>query len=176
VLLTGGASRRMGFDKATFALDGETLAMHAAGVLRGVCDPVVEVGPGATTLPCVREQPEGQGPLAALLAGADALATDGPIVVLACDLPFIAEPAVRWLADYHAPGSVVPVIGGREQYSCARWSAVAIAHGRAAYARGERALRTLVDAGDTTRAAADEHATAFADVDTPGDLRRLGLS
>jgi len=176
VLLTGGASRRMGVDKATLMVEGETLAVRAGGVLGRVCDPVVEVGYGASGLPCVREDPEGDGPLAALLRGADALANGAPIIVLACDLPFIDEHTLRWLADHPAAGSVVPTVAGRDQYTCARWSRAAIAYGRAALARGERALRTLLDAGDTTRAAADEHASAFADVDTPADLRRLGLS
>ncbi len=69
VLLTGGASRRMATDKATIVWRGETLAARAARVLTAVCDPVIEVGPGATQLPCVREHPAGSGPLAAFVAG-----------------------------------------------------------------------------------------------------------
>src|SRR5438105_2544862 len=57
VLLTGGASRRMGLDKATLVVDGETFAQRAARVLTAACDPVIEVGSGVTVLPCAREEP-----------------------------------------------------------------------------------------------------------------------
>ena len=54
ILLTGGASRRMGTDKATIVVGGETLARRTARLLSAVCDPAVEVGPGASDLPAVR--------------------------------------------------------------------------------------------------------------------------
>ena len=46
ILLTGGRSRRLGVDKATLVLDGETLAQRAARRLGAVYDPVVEAGDG----------------------------------------------------------------------------------------------------------------------------------
>jgi molybdopterin-guanine dinucleotide biosynthesis protein A len=171
ILLTGGASTRMGRDKATIAVDGETLAARGARVLAAVCDPVIEVGPGVTALRAVRESPPGSGPLAALFAGYDALHTnDGSVFLLACDLPFVTESIVRVLVEHPAGGSVVPVVEGREQYACARWSAGAIAD-----ARGGTALRDLMRAGDVTTVAVDD-AQVLQDVDTPEDLRRLGLS
>ena len=57
VLLTGGASRRMGTDKARLVVDGETLAARSARVLAAVCEPVIEVGPGVSGLPAVEEEP-----------------------------------------------------------------------------------------------------------------------
>ena len=73
VLLTGGASRRMGVDKARIVVNGETLAARSARVLASVCDPVVEVGSGVSGLPAVQEEPSGAGPLVAMLAGVGAL-------------------------------------------------------------------------------------------------------
>jgi molybdopterin-guanine dinucleotide biosynthesis protein A len=166
----------MGVDKATLVVRGEPLAIHAARVLTAICDPVIEVGAGVTGLRCVREEPPGGGPLAALLAGADALATDMPIVLLACDLPFIDETVVRMLVDDPGNGSVVPMVAGRKQYACSRWSPAAIASARVEFARGERAMRALLAAGDAAFVAADQNARALADVDTPADLARLGLS
>jgi molybdopterin-guanine dinucleotide biosynthesis protein A len=91
ILLTGGASRRLGTDKATLVVDGVTLAVRAAASLteRGVV--AVEVGPGYTSLPAVREEPPGSGPLAAFVTGARAVADmlgeqPGALVLLACDL------------------------------------------------------------------------------------------
>jgi molybdopterin-guanine dinucleotide biosynthesis protein A len=175
VLLTGGASRRMGTDKATLPLGDATFATRAAAVLATVCAPVVEVGPGVTGLRAVREDPVGSGPLAAFLAGVDALAAPGSVFLLACDLPFVDAVTLAAVADHAGAGSVVPVVAGRPQYACARWSAAAIAAGRAALGAGERALRVLADV-DAESLAADALAPLLADVDTPEDLRRLGLS
>ena len=88
----------MGADKATLIVAGEPLAARAARVLRTVCAPVIEVGAGVTELPSVREEPAGAGPLAALLAGVDALGVDGPVLVLGCDLPFVdhGRAAAAW--------------------------------------------------------------------------------
>jgi molybdopterin-guanine dinucleotide biosynthesis protein A len=176
VLLTGGQSRRMGADKATLVVGGEALARRAARVLTAACNPVIEVGSGVTGLPCVREEPSGEGPLAGFLAGADALASDAAVVLLACDLPFIDDAVVRMLVEHPGKGSVVPSVEGRKQYACSRWSPAAIASARAAFANGERAMRALLGAGDTTIVIADEYARQLVDVDTPDDLARLGLS
>ncbi len=176
VLLSGGASRRMGVDKATLMIGGEALAQRAARVLTAACNPVIEVGSGATGLPCVREEPPGQGPLAGFLAGADALATDAAIMLLACDLPFLDEAVVRMLVEHPGNGSVVPTVEGHRQYACSRWSAAAIASARVAFAHGERAMRALLGADDASFVVADAHSRALTDVDTPEDLARLGLS
>lgn len=55
LLLTGGASRRMGADKALLEIGGRRLADRGASVLAAVCHPVLEVGPGVSGLPAVRE-------------------------------------------------------------------------------------------------------------------------
>src|SRR3954470_9716556 len=91
VLLTGGASRRMGTDKARLVVSGETLAARSARVLASVCDPVVEVGPGVSGLPVVQEEPPGAGPLVALLAGVGALGEPKTVILLACDLPNVSS-------------------------------------------------------------------------------------
>jgi molybdopterin-guanine dinucleotide biosynthesis protein A len=176
VLLTGGASRRFGTDKATLLVDGETLARRSGRVLASVCDPVIEVGSGVSSLPSVREDPAGSGPLAAFLAGIDALGIDGPAVLLGCDLPFVDEATIGWVARYNGSGSVVPVVAAREQYACSRWSVAAIERAREAFAAGARALGALTDFGDVVRVPADDRARALADVDTPNDATRLGVS
>jgi molybdopterin-guanine dinucleotide biosynthesis protein A len=180
VLLTGGASRRLGADKATVVVNGERLADHGARVLSGVCASVVEVGPGVTGLPACREDPVGAGPLAALVAGAAALgarAADG-VVLLACDLPGVDEPLVRLLTGWAGRGTVVPVAGGEPQTVCARYGRAALDEAVAALASGERSLRGLLARADhdlvsefAWRAVAP--AGAFADVDTPADLARV---
>jgi molybdopterin-guanine dinucleotide biosynthesis protein A len=176
LLLTGGASRRMGTDKAALpAVSG------LVDALRAVAQPVLEVGPGRTSLPAVADDPPGQGPLAALAAGAAALGLGsvGAALVLACDLPLVTVDLLRWLAAQ--PGTAVPVVDGRPQPLCARWDAADLARARSLYDQGERSLRTLLDQADVTWLdesawGAVATATAFADVDTPADLARLGLA
>ena len=174
-LLTGGASRRMGTDKATLPIGGELFAVRAARVLSEVCAPVFEAGRGITALPAVQEDPPGEGPLAAVLAVARVV--DAPaLLVVGCDLPFLTREVVALLAGHPGNGSVVPEVGGRLQYACARWSAGAITSARDAYARGERALRVLATAGDVTVIDANRYATELTDIDTPHDFDRAGLT
>jgi molybdopterin-guanine dinucleotide biosynthesis protein A len=174
VLLTGGTSRRMGVDKATMMVNGEILAARGARALSAVCDPVIEVGPGVTGLRHVREDPVGAGPLAAFLAGFDALRWGGPTVLLACDLPLAGAAVVERLVYDARAGSIVPVVDGRAQYACARWSEAAIAAGRDALASGSRALGAL--AVDVEEMTDPTFTMLLADVDTVDDLHRLGLS
>jgi molybdopterin-guanine dinucleotide biosynthesis protein A len=177
VLLTGGASSRMGVDKATLVVDGEALARRTARVLASVCDPAVEVGPGVSGLRAVREDPPGAGPLAALVAGAAALGTI-PLLLLGCDMPFVDAPLLRLLADWPGTGTVIPVADDRFQYACARYGSGAIDAAVAALGRGVGGLKCATDAGtiylhDEWRAVAPPH--AFADLDTPADLERFGF-
>jgi molybdopterin-guanine dinucleotide biosynthesis protein A len=95
-------------------------------------------------------------------------------------MPFVDEPLLRLLADRDGVATVIPVAAGRLQLACARYGPDAIARARDALARGETALRAAVDAGHQ-EVAEDEWLAvggpdAFADLDTPGDLDRLGLS
>jgi molybdopterin-guanine dinucleotide biosynthesis protein A len=179
LLLTGGASSRMGAPKATLLIDGEPLGQRAARLLASVCDPVLEVGPGHTSLPAVTEPVPGQGPLAALVAGVEALGTRGrpvPVLLLACDLPRVTAELLQTLATWPGTGTVVPLDGaGEPQAACARYSTRAQERARAALAGGARALRTLLDDDTdvTVFAPADER--VLADVDTPQDAARWGV-
>jgi molybdopterin-guanine dinucleotide biosynthesis protein A len=124
MLLCGGASQRMGFDKTQLVVGGSTMAVRTANLLSRVVASAVEVGPGLSGLWSLREEPPGAGPLAAVVAGWDALG-DGEYsaaLVLAGDLPFISEPLLRLLVEWESARSVVPVVDGRDQPLCARWS------------------------------------------------------
>lgn len=185
LLLTGGASRRMGSDKALLEVGGRRLVDRAVAVLSAVADPVVEVGPGWSGLPAVREDPPGTGPLAALGAGAAALRTaghEGPVLVLAVDMPHVTAGLLRFLAGRPGPGTVVPRAGGHPQPMCARYGPAVLAAVGERLATGGRSLRDLLEsmaqAGHVAWVEPEEWAAvagpeAFADVDTPEDLRRL---
>ena len=179
VLLTGGASSRMGTDKALVVVNGETLAARSARVLSAVCDPVIEVGLGVSGLPAIQEDPPRRGPLVALLAGVGALGDPPAVVLLACDLPFVEPALLRLLVEWPGTGTVVPVVDGRHQYACARYGGATLDAAKIAVRSGESSLRGIADAGFETVTEAEwgdvADARAFADVDTPDDLERLGL-
>ena len=179
VVLTGGSSRRLGFDKATVLVGDETLAARAARVLGSVCSPIVEVGPGHSGARAVREEPPGSGPLAGLLAGVDALGTDSA-VLLGCDLVRVEAPVLALLAGWDGAASVMPLAGGVPQLVCARYGADALAVARRRFAAGERSLRALLEEVAFDLVPEAEWRTvggadAFVDLDTPDDLVRLGL-
>ncbi len=174
ILLTGGASTRMGRDKATILVDGVPLAARTARQLAAVLSPCVEVGPGVSGLRAVQEEPPGAGPLAAVAAGALALPGESPALVIACDLPRLDARVLRWLVDHAGTGSVVPVWEGRTQPLCARWTAAALAYAVELVESGARSMQALLDAPDVELVAppADLAAT-LADVDTPEELAQI---
>jgi molybdopterin-guanine dinucleotide biosynthesis protein A len=183
ILLTGGRSRRLGVDKATLLVDGETLAVRAGRCLSAVCDPVLEVGDGASGRPSVRESPAGAGPLAALAAGGAALRErghDGGALLLAVDLPGVDERLLTWLRDRPGAPTVVPRVAGRLQPVCARYGADALLAADSVVAGGVRALHELFDVVehdvvDDAEWGTVVDADAFRDIDTPEDARRFGL-
>lgn len=179
VLLTGGASRRLGTDKAQVVVNDETLAARSARVLASACDPVIEVGPGVSGLPAVREEPAGAGPLVALLAGVGALGAPRSVILLACDLPNVSLELLRLLVEWPGSGTVIPVVAGRFQYACARYGPAAFDEAHASLRHGLTSLREIAGSDCEYISEADWGAVAtaleFADVDTPSDLRRLGL-
>jgi molybdopterin-guanine dinucleotide biosynthesis protein A len=183
VLLSGGASRRLGEPKAELLRDGERLADRAARVLTAVCDPVVEVGPGYSSLRVVREDPPGDGPLAGFAAASAALTAmghHGPVIVLAVDLPFVEIPLLAWLAAQSGSASVVPRIAGVAQSLCARYSPEARVDALALVGAREQSMRALLAKTpvdyvneEMLRGVADTR--SFNDVDTADDVAAAGL-
>jgi molybdopterin-guanine dinucleotide biosynthesis protein A len=111
VVLAGGASRRMGSDKALLTVGGETLAARAAHRLLAVCSHVVVADGGRGLLPGLPSVPDGPGggPAAGILGAAHAC-PGRPLLALACDLPavpseLLAELVMLATAPVQAPSS-----------------------------------------------------------------------
>lgn len=191
LLLTGGASRRMGRDKASLpsltglddpgARPGETLAQRTARLLAPVAHPILEVGPGRSGAPAVGDRVPFAGPLAALATGAAALREGGhlgPVLVLATDLPRLSPGMLRWLAHHPSPHAVVPLdAAGRPQPLCARYPLADLERAAGLVAAGERRLGALLELLVVERppaaawAGAAGRADALDDVDWPEDLQ-----
>jgi molybdopterin-guanine dinucleotide biosynthesis protein A len=178
----------MGRDKAAIRIPdrtgshGRTLAVRTAEMLLEVCSFTVEVGGGHSGLEWVLESPPGSGPLAAMAAGWRFLAGrgwHGPALVVATDLPRLNTEMLRWLAGHPASGSVVPVVGGRVQPLCARYSPSDLDEAARLAASGRRAVRDLFEVIDAVLVPPEDWAPevggvgVLSDVDTPEDLRRM---
>ncbi|CAN5277620.1 molybdenum cofactor guanylyltransferase [soil metagenome] len=126
VVLAGGASTRMGRDKAVLSFDGERLVDRAVSRLQEVAEDVV-VASGRRTIaavevPQVRDLRGGSGPLSGLIAAL--LQVDHDLAhVLAVDLPH-ADPALfsalagMWAGE----AALIPSAGGRAQPLHAVWA------------------------------------------------------
>jgi molybdopterin-guanine dinucleotide biosynthesis protein A len=174
----------MGFDKALVEIAGVPNAVRLAAVLGVVASPLVEVGPGRAGLVAVEEHPRGNGPLVATCAAWETLLDMGhvgPVLVVACDLAFVTAADLALLAAWPGPASVVPVVEGRPQPLCARWSPEDLGALRPLVQAGERSMRALL-ARPGIVFVDEEHwpdskaRRVFADFDTPSDLTGLGLS
>lgn len=111
-VLAGGASRRMGQDKAALLLGGESLLARVVRRLRAATDDVIVVGPPErqSLVPGVQVVPDarpGLGPLGGIYTALRASAAPYTFVV-ACDMPFVQPELVRYLLDL-APGYDVVV-------------------------------------------------------------------
>lgn len=118
VLLAGGASRRMGTDKASLTVDGKPLSHRIAFELQRNGWPVTVLG-GAAIEGCehmVDEHP-GNGPLAALSGFKP---SEELVFVTPCDIPKFSGrlPGIfEGLINGHE--AVIPVLDGHDQTLCA---------------------------------------------------------
>jgi molybdopterin-guanine dinucleotide biosynthesis protein A len=144
-VLVGGASRRMGRDKARLPFGGRSLAAHVAGVLDQVFTEVVLVARAAAEAgkragdgelvgrAVLTDHFPGAGPLAGLHAallharetrGRGSLPGGGAVFLAACDLPGLSPELVRHVTA-GAPGEA-----GSEETAEPAWARVPVADGR----------------------------------------------
>ena len=122
IILAGGASRRMGRDKALVDLGGRPMAEWVAGAMSGF-DQVVMVGRrrGAAGLEAIPDLHLGPaGPLNGLQT---ALATFGrPVVAVAVDQPLVRAETLARLAELAAANQTAICVDERPQVTCAAYS------------------------------------------------------
>lgn len=104
IVLAGGASQRMGQDKAFLELGGRPLIAHVIERIASVCDEVLVVAREARPyaglgVPVVADRFRGVGVLGGLHAGLEA-AAHGLTLALGCDMPFLNADLLRALAAW----------------------------------------------------------------------------
>ena len=127
VVLAGGASSRMGVDKATVEIEGRSMLDRVATSLESVVDRVVVSGrseiAGLAGLP--DPEPGRAGPLAGLaaaLAEAHAMGAEA-VMLVAVDQPFVRPETLSRLIDRFGGAAVVPVADAIRQVTCAVYPA-----------------------------------------------------
>jgi molybdopterin-guanine dinucleotide biosynthesis protein A len=146
IVLAGGASRRLGLDKALLELRGASLAAAAAERLAAVCAEVAVADRGRGVLPGFPSLPDGlgRGPAAGIL-GAAAAWPGRPLLVLACDLPRVPAVLLAELARSEGFDWAVPRWSGGVEPLCALYGPKALRVLAERVGRGLLALHGLVD-------------------------------
>jgi molybdopterin-guanine dinucleotide biosynthesis protein A len=103
VILAGGASRRMGRNKALLNLAGQPLISIIAGRLRTVVDEVIIAANDTSRYApfadrCVPDLYPGVGTLGGIHAGLQA-ASHSLVVIVACDMPFLNPDLLAWFVQ-----------------------------------------------------------------------------
>jgi molybdopterin-guanine dinucleotide biosynthesis protein A len=151
-VLVGGRSTRMGRDKALIEIGGIPMARRVADAMGAAgCDPVFAVGPAnlAAGLDVVIDEFPGDGPLGGILTALHA-ATPSPVLVMACDLPWVdaATIAVVLAAVERgraagAPPHVFMAHADRREPLCAVWMPSATVELQRSFDAGERAVHRV---------------------------------
>jgi molybdopterin-guanine dinucleotide biosynthesis protein A len=193
VVLTGGASGRMGSDKATLVVGGATLLERTlSGVPEDI--PVVVAGPevslpdvvGRRRVRFAVEDPPRGGPVAGLDAALAHVST-AVVVVLATDLPFVGRAPGALVARLLTGEGVDAVLAvdaaGRAQQLCAAYrlealrEAIAAGGSPAGAAMRDVVKRLRVEVAEVSAASDDGSVAAMGDptwdVDTPDDVARM---
>lgn len=161
VVLAGGASRRMGRDKATLAmpgLGGRTLVERTVEVLSTRCAPVFVVAAPGQALPdlgaavVLRDEARGIGPLLATGRGLRAAAQAGleRAFVSAVDMPELSEALIDLLAACDGVDVVLPW-DGRDHYLAGVYRTALADRIDALVAAGARSMRELTETVVTQR-------------------------
>ncbi|MEO0344735.1 MAG: molybdenum cofactor guanylyltransferase [Pseudomonadota bacterium] len=184
LLLAGGESRRMGSDKAAIEIEGQTMLARTARLAAAVAESVwVSVRDSAASdalrrqWPMIEDAPEGQGPLAGILA-ALRHRDDADWLVLACDLPRLDSATLEALRDAAANHPNAPAIAMRSERDgtpeplCAIWRSSMRVRIEAQLADDRRCARRCLLDVETPLVDAVTHG-ALANMNAPEDLAAL---
>lgn len=180
-IMAGGKSRRMGADKAWLDVgDGRPIVQRVIDVLSEVADDVLIVANderyaalGPRVVP--DRWPEG-GALGGIGTGIGA-AEHERVLVVACDMPFLRAPLLRYLVERSdGVDAVVPRIAGEHETMHALYTKACLAPIERALAAGKMRVISFFD--EVHVRALDEHdlrpldpgLRSFTNVNTPEEL------
>jgi len=182
-ILAGGKSSRMGADKALLEFEGETLLARTLRKARSVAGRVCIVGAREKFElygPVIEDVYADRGPLAGIHAALQATTTELNLV-MAVDLPFLPESALKYLLEQaRACDAVVtiPRIGGFRQTLCAVYRLEFAELAEESLRSGRNKIDPLYEQTsvrvleEEELAEVDIEASMFENLNTPQDLER----
>ena len=188
IVLCGGASSRMGSDKASLTFGGEALLARMVRIVGGVTEQVIVVASPAQRLPplpklvrVVHDRQPGRGPLEGLAAGLQAVGDEQAVAfVTSCDAPLL-RPAVieRVVSLLGAHDCAAPLINELLQPLTAAYRVSLLPRLEQALADQQLGIWRLLEKLDTRRILpaeltdADPELESFRTCNTPEEYRAL---
>ena len=184
VILAGGQSRRMGRDKLSLEVGGETLIQRVTQALSRRCNEVILAGrsenvPNGVRL--VHDARPGEGPLAGMESSFEE-ARFPLVFVAAGDMPFLSGELISHFLEELVRGetqAVVPRCGGRLHPLCAAYERSVVPQVRSALDEGVRSVREFVGRLERVAYVEEAEIRPFGDpdvllmnVNSPEDLRQ----
>lgn len=181
LILAGGFSRRMGRDKASLEVGGQTLLQRTVRLFKGLGLPVTVSARADQDLVIadsyrVDDPVPPIGPVGGLLAAMRAH-PDTALLTLAVDLPRLRTDTLQLLiAERHAGGDVTVYQNpedGRVDPLCALYEPSSADLIRLAVDRGNHSLRRILEQSARIHRIQPRHPTDLIDLDTPESIPNL---
>lgn len=179
IILAGGDSQRMGFDKASLMLGEQTLLQRVIATMQQIFPHViisVRQPRPEINWPQICDAKLNAGPLAGLADSMCCITTPWAFAV-ACDMPFVVAKVVEHLARRRAGHqAVVPVVQGHPQPLAAFYADSCLQVMRENLTAQDGSLRGVLKRLDVCYVDeaemldADPHLRSFFDLDTPQDV------
>ncbi len=123
IILAGGKSSRMGFEKGLAVVHGKKMIEWVIAALQKVCDHIIIISNSdvyhSLELPVFPDIHQGIGPLGGIYTGLSNSTTQKNLVV-ACDMPFINSTVLEYILLYSSDYQiVVPSVQEKWQPLCA---------------------------------------------------------
>jgi molybdopterin-guanine dinucleotide biosynthesis protein A len=181
LVLAGGQSVRMGFDKSTVNWHGKEQRYYMADILKQYCDDVFiscrkeqkqEIDPAYNSLPDTFTK---LGPFGAILS-AFREKPDSAWLIVACDLPLLDANTLQYLIENRNPSSTATTyqsaFDGLPEPLIAIWEPKSYPVLLSFLAQGYSCPRKVLINSDTTILTAAD-ATTLTNVNTPDDLDKI---
>ncbi len=176
VVLTGGASQRMGQDKSQILIDGQSLVSRLIHTLQSKSIKATILGRNPVEgVSFIQDKEEFGGPLSALSLYKP---SSSHILVLSCDLPHfdytIVELLTKRIGDH---GAAIPELGGRMQPLCALYTAESISKAKLVFETGDRRIMSWISTLDVITVSEEDmllfgiKPSVVKGVNTPQELR-----
>jgi len=181
-VLAGGLGSRLGGNKAAIELGGQPLISYPLAAIRNADLPAAIFAKAGEELPAVpapvlHEPVTPRHPLTGIVAALRA-AAGRPVVVVACDLPFVSPGLIKLLATTAEP-LVMPSLDARPQPLLARYERSLLLQLERALEREEPLTRTVEALRPRPRLIGEKELARFGDprrllfnVNDPDDLRQ----